>query len=329
MDAKLDSQTQYPPPTPIQRRALRERIGDGALQRFALAHEMFDRAAAGDAGALAELERGLKAYRRVTPFAGSAKRRDSEPIEGGNASEWRIADAISRRVAALAETDPGTNMHALRQHVLGRTTPLKPAEALAFLESQSAAAGAKAGLVFVRENTGPSEMFRADPESPLSALSMWSNFLTRWYPWSQPRAAWFLLTGEPPPIPALQALITSAEGRRPYRLMIAVTAMPHVSPGSVAAAFKEAKREAFGTRRGRLAQVRHQAMADFIDQETLARVKQPPWPEAFKLWNKQAPPEWRYKTWVEMARAYSHENATPAAAESRSAAARRAKEKSG
>jgi hypothetical protein len=130
------------------------------------------------------------------------------------------------------------------------------------------------------------------------------------------QAAWFVLADKPPVVPPVRALtVTHGPWESLYNATIVITALPHVSPESVAGIFARAKSRLFGA--GPLPDIRRHVMAAFTENEDRREGKKLPLLEQQQRWNKEWP-GWEYLDrkdrrgrvipgWRDMARAKKHE----------------------
>lgn len=83
--------------------------------------------------------------------------------------------------------------------------------------------------------------------SVLDDLRKLSEKLAKWYPWALADATWFVLTGEPPPVPpAKGAYRVSRRGSQYTYGRIVITAMPWVPPETVLELYRKVQLHALG-----------------------------------------------------------------------------------
>jgi hypothetical protein len=252
---------------------------------------------------------------------GDAERRERPIVPvGGSRGERRIAKAIAQLVAARAALNP--DVIDMRLSICGRgDDPLTMSEAWAMLDAPESVlagnhhGGPMARLTFPSTGRNRAVVDRlkrrgADPGEVLVPHDgpLWASArrLATFYRWTESAAAWFLLAGEPPTLHAVAAQINTSEGEGPLGATITITALPHASDESVAETFKKARLLLEGGRGP--SGLRRRFAAEFVKQETVrAGGKRPPWEKLRIGLNATVPPEWRYGSDAELARACGHE----------------------
>jgi|GEM_PF-2977771 len=115
------------------------------------------------------------------------------------------------------------------------------------------------------------------------------------YDWTDPDCAWFILTGWGPIHPLIRTNY-SVNGSRVGHFIYAsirITAQPFASPKAVADAYGAIQEGLLGHRLGRPFEESNLMLLDFIQSQTIAAGKRPPWRNLLKDWNKKFP-HWGY-----------------------------------
>jgi hypothetical protein len=164
------------------------------------------------------------------------------------------------------------------------------------------------------DKDGQTAEVRVEDRSVLEGLRILSTYLAAEYPWQEAQAAWFVLTGEPPALPAATGRVSRGSAA-PYA-EITITMQPWVPADTV--------RKFYGQLQGRVLTSRPRAFSErnlavfrFVvgQQEVkpysddaqasaltrqhpkLMKLKQPSWRIMLERWNRQYPAgdNWRYK----------------------------------
>ncbi len=127
-------------------------------------------------------------------------------------------------------------------------------------------------------------------ERELSALA---GTLVKTYRWREGDALWFVLTGEPPPIFALDARVYTAESRHAYRpnaAEITLTIKPWVAAKDVERTYRDIQRQMCGDSRSM--KKRTLEAVRFVVRQIRERGAEQ-WPRRCERWNRQHP-RWAY-----------------------------------
>lgn len=140
------------------------------------------------------------------------------------------------------------------------------------------------------------------PGSVMGEMHECSCWLARRYPWSEPDALWYLLTGESPSIYPVRLRIDSRAQSDLYDCRITVAVMPWVSADTVLRAYRAAQDLVLAGRDNRSLQARSLALARFIaNWHTQHGGKRGAWCRVMAAWNRHAP-HWAYERTTQFAR---------------------------
>jgi hypothetical protein len=168
-------------------------------------------------------------------------------------------------------------------------------------------------LLYIDEE-GQIEETLVEDHSVLEGLRRLSNYLAAEYPWQEAQATWFVLTGEPPALPAATGRVSRGSAA-PYA-EITMTVQPWV-PADTVRKFYGQLQERVLTSRPRALSERNLAVFRFIVEQQevkphsdnalaseltrrhpkLMRLKQPSWRVMLKRWNRHLPAghKWHYQ----------------------------------
>jgi hypothetical protein len=143
-------------------------------------------------------------------------------------------------------------------------------------------------------------------DSTLDDLRRTAHAIARPLGWTEPDAAWFLLTGivrVVAPVRATTSVNLANQGE--FQLAeVTITAQPYASPATVAALFSAAQRRLTGRRKGRSIPEWNLRLFDFVRQNTTGGEPISNWDALRKQWNKTVRPAWRYHSYRAIRRDY-------------------------
>jgi len=144
--------------------------------------------------------------------------------------------------------------------------------------------------------------------SVLDDLRTLGERLARRYGWQDADAVWFLLTGEAPPVPAIQTRHTASDWGDFERATVTLTVEAWVSGESVKKAY-EARRNQVASRPRRPG-AKMLAVYRFVESQRTAGDRLPTWRELVKTWDKlkDKPPGWSSYggNWRNLSRDYNN-----------------------
>jgi hypothetical protein len=175
----------------------------------------------------------------------------------------RRAQAFSEVAAALAQDHP--EVRSFREHFLN-------------------------GRLLTNEEAGEF----LDKGEGLEDLRSLGKKLCITYRWREGDAEWFVLTGEPPPVPALRAQVSlnaSIQSYYPNTAEITLTIQPWVNAEEVVRIYRDIQRQVLGGDNRRL----HDRTLDavrFVTQQIREHGEES-WSRRLSRWNRERP-KWRY-----------------------------------
>jgi hypothetical protein len=125
--------------------------------------------------------------------------------------------------------------------------------------------------------------------------------LSRFYPWEEGDALWFVLTGYAPPVRALEVTITAPlfatpGSHVPSTARIAVTAHAWVGAEQAEGAFRDAQRQLLGGDTSSPRDERTLEVVKFVARRIREHGEET-WEQRRKAWNETCRESWRYKTY--------------------------------
>lgn len=124
------------------------------------------------------------------------------------------------------------------------------------------------------------------PGSAFSVLARMGERIAGRFHWSEADAVWFLLTDEPPDMPAIRSLTMRRWSSAHGDLSITLTVRPWVSPQSVARFYRYAQNAMLGRRFRPFGDAQVKAW-EFIESRTQPDGTRPPWPSLFAEWRQK------------------------------------------
>jgi len=218
------------------------------------------------------------------------------------------AEALTEVCATLCTDHP--EVRQFRLEYLGDRL-LSDEEAHAFLDGRGGPYGTDKAA---RKNTPARkwqfEQRRGPFQTPLDMqlLLRLAEKLSRFYPWEQGDALWFVLTGNAPPVRALDVTITAPlfatpSSYVPSTARIAVTAHAWVGAEQAERAFRDAKRQLLGGDTSSPRDKRTLEVVKFVARRIREHPKET-WEQRRKAWNETCREGWRYKSYRSFQQVY-------------------------
>jgi hypothetical protein len=158
--------------------------------------------------------------------------------------------------------------------------------------------GRRGNPVRLRRTVTGINLVAVPPEvDPRGAVQVWQNSvlyrlgwvarrLSSRYPWHEADAAWYVLTGETPPIPPL-SISTQIRRRGDFdHVRVTITAEPWLSPRSIARAYGLEQHRFLGSR-GRVMAPKGIRLFAFVVSQLDSRGRLPSWRRLMREWNKR------------------------------------------
>jgi hypothetical protein len=218
------------------------------------------------------------------------------------------AEALAEVAATLCTNYP--EVRQFRRTYLGNRL-LTDEEARAYLDERGGPYGTNKP---VRKNAPPRTWHFEEQGSlyqtpfDMKKLVKLAEKLSRYYPWGEGDALWFVLTGHVPPVRPLEVLIavplfTTPGSYQPITARITVTGHAWVGAEQIERAFRDAQRQLLGGDAYQPKDERTLEVVKFVARR-MRECDGETWEELRRAWNETCPEDWRYKTYRSFGQVY-------------------------